>query len=296
MPKRPTGSANAVLQPGRTKHQRDADRLLTGRGFVFERRTNHGSNLYFHPDGRSVTVNGTPSNPQGEYDRIRRQTELPMKGDEVQSKTEVGPAAQYVALADQELFRDTKNRADIRRKQSALVGWMRRVLERCGPVISRDMMTAGEQMGFSYAQLTRARTDGGIVAYTIPGAARGKGKGQNTVYAALDYQVPEEASVVGRRPKQTEVSVIAEEESETVPEPPPAPEPGEATRALSEILGPRAALNGAQEGDVAAAALLLLESLGVKKPGDEAREALRQAEDRLDEALQAVRRAIGSLA
>jgi hypothetical protein len=329
MPKRPTGQGNAVLQMGRTKHQRQADDLLTAHGFVFQRRTGHGANLYHHPDGRKQVVNGTPQNPAGEYARIKREIRgTTTKGTDVSTTPQdvTNPVTLYVSMSDPFLLKQPKSRLEIAARQQALAGWVKRVLERHAPVKAMDLQAAALQMGFKERQIREARLAAGAVAFTIPGASVGQGKGSSISWAALPHQVPEDASLLGRKrdvQASNGVAAVREEEPAGMTISPPdavtttvpgehfrqelaSPAPGDGGIGVAPV-SPEddtpatpapttpAAVSSENRDGVAAAAQLLLGELGVKMPGEEARQGLRDAMASVRATQEAAARAMAAL-
>lgn len=204
MAKAASGQANIVLQAGRSKFQRDADQVLTDADFSFVRRTGHSSNLYHHDDGRKIIVHATPRNPSNAMGYIKQKLRNPETAKQRQgiedpmATTEASVATRMVALADPFLFNQEDNsRHATRARASALASWVKRAVERYGPVLAGDLSEACASMGYSASSLAKARVAAGVVGYVVPGSA--KGKGQLSAWVCLSHQVPEGASVTGRR-------------------------------------------------------------------------------------------------
>lgn len=209
MPKAKAGQGSIVTQPGRSKHQRAADTLLVEAGFEFKRRTGQSGNLYHHPDGRHTCVHATPRNPSSALHMLRTLLGNPdvhreRQGieEEVATTTPDAPlATRLIALAPEMLFkREDNSRHAVAARNSALASWVKRSVERHGPLLASDLAEATTQIGYGNSQLVKARLAAGVVGYVVPGSA--KGKGQLPAWVALPHQVPEEASVTGRRTRE----------------------------------------------------------------------------------------------
>lgn len=209
MPKAVSGQGNIVTQPGRSKHQRAADTLLVEAGFEFKRRTGQSGNLYHHPDGRHTCVHATPRNPSSALHMLRTLLGNPdvhreRQGIEVEVATttpDAPLATRLIALAPEMLFkREDNSRHAVAARNSALASWVKRSVERHGPLLASDLAEATTQIGYGNSQLAKARLAAGVVGYVVPGSA--KGKGQLPAWVALPHQVPEEASVTGRRTRE----------------------------------------------------------------------------------------------
>jgi predicted RNA binding protein YcfA (HicA-like mRNA interferase family) len=226
MPKATSGQKNIVHQAGHSRHQKDADAILTEHGFEFVRRSGgHGSNVYKHPDGRRISVPATPRNNSEALQYLRQAIRSPRLGlkagespaatpeKETQvSTTTVSPVTLLLSMADPFLLKEPKSRRDASARNSALVGWMKRALEKHGPVESKDLIAACEEMGFSRSATVKARQAANVQSWTIPGAAIGKGRGGNVVWASLIEQMPEDASSVSRGPgKSADVAAVSGE-------------------------------------------------------------------------------------
>lgn len=333
---------------GHSHHQENAHKLLSSHGFEFDRMTSGTKNVYTHEDGRRIVVSATPKNPSVDLGYIRQQMtsprqDIPAGRNEgtMATTTAPSPTAPLTTMADPFLLKEPTTREGQRARSSALAGWVKRALERHGPLEPKILMSAGHELGFSDSQLNRARKDAGAVAYTIVGSGAGKGRGGNPTWVALEHQVPEGASVIGRGTKPSEPSGVQPEAQEP-PEhpigenngagPEPREEPAQAPDPIdwdgtgvpplnqSEKTGtllppltgpialkplptqgqtPRGGWSITEDGDVGAAAQLLLQSLGLKVMGPEVAQAInaaaihiRRSRDEIELAQTAIRKAL----
>lgn len=288
---------------GHSLHQDRAHKYLTSQGFDFYRMSGKTSNVYRNKAGQIIMVNATPTSPSNEMNHLRQAVQ---NGKEGKVATQAqSPTVALVAMADPFLLKTPTGRVAVQARNAALAGWVKRCLERHGPLNPKILMSAGRELGFSDSQLTRARTAAGAVAYTIPGSGAGKGKGQNPTLVALDHQVPEGASVIGRSAKPPVLGVQPEAPEHPIGEnngegPEPREEPAQApdpidwdgTGATAPLMPSESGLKTPvparafmqldetvrMDGDVGAAAQLLLSSLGLKTLDPAVHSLLRAAE------------------
>lgn len=329
MPKHST-LANASSLPSNTKFQRDADKILVGEGFIYERQTAKTANRYVHPDGRVLTVSATPRNPSNAMTLLKQKlrnadVHLIRQGKEAMpTKSTVDPTAPLVSMADSFLLREHDgSREAVQARAHAFNGWVKRVLERHGPMPSTQLEDAAAKIGFTRHQVAKARKALNVSAWR-QGLSGGSGAGHWVV--GLPHQIPENKMVYGelRERPDNGVAVVSEDaalepvdtlavtdstgdgsELFAAPEEPPSPSLDEpiavfssrGEQALAELKRAgeareldRAAIPFASN-DAQAAALILLETLGVKMPGDEARLELRSAMAACREAATAASRA-----
>lgn len=310
MPKHST-MPNASSLPNQTRVQREAHAILTEHGFEYVRQTGKGMNMYRHPDGRTQSVAATPRNADNTMHMLRQNLNNPhvqrvkqrKEAQVAATQTPVDLVTKIVAMADPFLLKEHNgSREAVLARASAFEGYVKRVVEKHGPVATLDLTEAVERIGFSHHQLAKARASLGLGAFREGGPSGGKW------VIAFPYQMPED-----KRPRQQEttrngvpieshengVQVEADDPVETPAESPeklpeavlaasgrvvvhpPAPDVETAERILTEAprVLDRTAVPFERSGDtdVRAAAELLLSSLGVKMPGEDARQALRDA-------------------
>ncbi len=264
----------ANTKRGNSPYQREAHKRLLAAGFEFTHRGGKSANFYRHPNGATFRVHSTPTNPSSTLkivdDVIRRSD----KGTDMGTTTGIDPTAPLVALADTYLLTKPKlgPRSFVYRSHfAAFEVWVKRCLEKYGPMDPKLLDAAAERIGFSGQQTSRARVNIGAVAYTTTNP--GGGKGGNPRFVALAHQVPEGVSLAGRKHEASGVEPVAPDPGDILtedlndPQPPlveahvpddaPDPQPAAAPRAIYgkvEI----------KDGEVAAAAQMLLDSLGIK--------------------------------
>jgi len=264
-------------------HQRQAHVYLSDAGYRWERMDGNAHNHYVNNYGQRFVVVGSPKNTDEGMKRvretIRRQIRERQEQNVKASQIEPSLADQLVAMADPFLLKkiDMQNRAAMLARAAAFDKWLMRVLEKRGPLTAVVLEDAGERIGFPRTNMTGSRKRIGAVAY----------REKQAWMVCLPYQLP--ANKQARRTgKEIELGVSVE-----VPET-PAPDVQTAERVLVEAA---AMTNGKRElTDQQAALLMMAETLGLKMPGDEARDALKQASAALDDAHAALSAAIEALA
>lgn len=282
--------------PGRSTHQRRSHHTVMKAGYRFIRRDANDHNLYENDYGQRITVTGTPRNEDNAVRTLRSEIRRHIREREanVSTATTIKPATQYVAMADAFMLKpltgSLKGPAGAARAH-AFDGWLKRVLERHGPVRSSDLIEAVETMGFNRIGLQRAKTAIGAVSYGV-GAADGEGKKHMSWMTCLEHQLPADKRDRANRPRPFPVGVEIE-----APEPTPAPAPAlDPNTAIPSPALVAVTSNGAAKlTDQQAAALMLLESVGIKAPGQEVKEALYVAQTALRNASIAVENALVSL-
>lgn len=279
---------------GHSTHQERAHKYLVSQGWEFDRQSGKTSNVYKHKDGRRVIVDATPTNPSNAMNHIRQAITIREEGE---VHTQVSKTAPLVAMADPFLLKIPTNRTGVNARRSAYVAWMKRAMEKYGPLESELLYDASGEMGITKNVCKAVRTELGIVGYKLPG--------DSTVYASFEANLPEDASRLGRRPNPSSLGVQAEaqepaehpigENNGAGPE--PREEPAQALEpsgipGLSKLppdwVGPSAtapvqqwAPNAALldgDGDVGAAAQLLLQSLGLKVMDPRVTELVKRAQ------------------
>lgn len=257
-------SSHRAKKMSTSKHQRECHKFLTSAGYAWVKTDSHEHNHYHHHADRAmgmnhiiVTVSSPYSDSEGlkrvrdeikRHDREREAHVAARAGGQIVSNAQI-----YANMADAYLLRNQPDdRLSRGARGSAFTGWVKRVVEKHGPVMSADLNEAAALIGFNDASSVRqAKLDIGIVSYRT--------KGQDTRWwSAMPYQAPDEFKIrKGNKPDNVGVEAVAPDPNLQVPSP-----------ALVEATSPPPA------DDTRAAALMLLESLGVKAPGAEAREAL----------------------
>jgi len=267
----------ATGQRGHSSHQNWADKVLREKGYTFLRSNSNDHNVYVNDVGQRITVSCSPRN-DGNARRmtlndIARHTK---QRTAVSTTREVSRVDQYLAMADSYLTNATKT--DSKREQkarySALTSWTKRVLERHGPVHSKDLVGAAERLGYPRNLFNNARIAAGAISYNAGGSP-------SVWMICLEHQLPEGFNARKRiSDPPMAVDPIA-------PEPPLPPEDQEVVERSV------AALNGKpQVSDQQAAALMLLESLGMKTPGQDVKDAIKIIHAELEQAKYAIEHAL----
>lgn len=303
-PVSPLMNSFAQSRMGKMAHQRKADRMLRAAGFHFTRIDGANHNHYRNDNEVEVVVPGSPRSSSQDLQRIRDVIKKSLKKEEAMptSTSNVTVVDRMVAMADPFLLKELPEDPDrlaIQARNQALAGWVRRVIEKHGPVSGNDLRAAAERIGFSHHHVTRARKDAGVLAFRAGGV-------KTAWLVGLDYQVPKNSAVYGASRSSNGVQTEAPE-----PQPEPSIENKAAGTAplagsgVSHLVADEsgvtmretpAASNGARKlTDQQAAALMLLESLGIHQPGDEAKRALENASKALDDAHAALSMALEAL-
>ena len=177
----------ATGQRGHSSHQNWADKVLREKGYAFLRSNSNDHNVYVNDAGQRVTVSCSPRN-DGNARRmtlndIARHTK---QRTAVSTTREVSRVDQYLAMADSYLTNATKT--DSKREQkarySALTSWTKRVLERHGPVLSKDLVGAAERLGYPRNLFNNARIAAGAISYNAGGSP-------SVWMICLEHQLPE---------------------------------------------------------------------------------------------------------
>lgn len=286
------GSRQATTR-GHSAHQEWAHKFLCSQGWEFDRQTSKTGNVYKHSDGRIVSVDATPMSHTNARNHLRQAITL-REGIEVATTTP-SPTAPLVAMADPFLLKEPTSREGARARYAASVGWIKRVLERHAPVASPLLFKAGAEIGLSKYTLEKARIDAGAVAFKQAGV----------VMVCLEHQLPEGSSRVGRARKDPELGVQHEAAEHPIggnngdgPEPREEPAralepsgipglnklppdwvgPGQPVSQSGRVVDMSQVAPFAGDGDVSAAAQLLLSSLGLKVMDPRVQECVRRAE------------------
>lgn len=276
-----------TLARGNTTYQRRMDRIVRASGYTFDHQTN-GHNWYSNQLGQRISVAGTPKN-EGHGERallaeIKRQVN--QRKAPMPSQTTIDPVDAIIAQADTFLLKTPTDKRSRDARYHALVGFVKRSTERLGPIRARDLTDAIYRLGYSRDRANDAKRDAGIVSYRIH--EDGKGMWMN----ALPHQVPKghnhrkDQNTGGVKPH--DVQVTLSDPNEAIP----SPALEAATNGVSSASRGEYALAKAVFSDnsteVNAAAYMLLESLGIKAPGQDAKDALKAAHDALSAAGKAV--------
>lgn len=196
---------------GQSTHQREAHPVLVEAGFAYMRTTGDAHNIYRDKHGHRITVASSPTSRSGAMETIKNLIRKAQREDSDVSAT--SSTAPLIAEADSFLLKKQTSRHGVQARNAALTKWIRRVVEKHGPMDQKILMQACEEMGFGLSVTKWARVHAGVVPYVIPGEGAGKGKGQFTTFIGLDFQVPEGATRLGRKPK----AAVADERPEPEP-------------------------------------------------------------------------------
>jgi hypothetical protein len=293
----------ALGNRGRSTHQNAAHRILADAGYRFDRLDGQGHNHYRNEHDQEVIVAGTPRNSSEGINRIRNTIRRNQRDRQEAHVTiaQQSPALvdQLVAMADPLVLKplgpnDHQKSQAARIKYQAFVGWLRRVYEKHAPLPALPLEQAVQRLGFTQSQLHRAKKDLGVKSVRM---ADGSGHvGSGFWVSCLAHQVPEgSVPYGGTRAPTLGVSV-------TKPEPEPEPEGRlvshlEVTKAGEiKLREPAPEENGRPPmSEQQTAFLMMAESLGMKLPGQEAREALVKAGEALDDAHAALSAALEAL-
>lgn len=264
----------ATGRPGNSTHQRWADKVLRERGYSFLRSNSNDHNIYENTAGQRVTVSCTPRNEGNARRLVLNDIAKHNKQRTAMPTNTVSAVDQYLAMADSFLMTppakdDTRA---VRARYSALTSWCKRVLERHGPVKAADLTAAAARIGYDRNLFNRARINAGAVSYNAGGKP-------SVWMVCLEHQLPADKRMRARASDHQLIGVVVEQ-----PEPQAAPSEPAPTNGRHELT------------DQQAAALMLLESVGMKMPGDEAREKLMDAMRALQIAQDAVGQALDALA
>lgn len=235
----------ATGRRGRATHQNKMDKILREHNYEFLRVDSHLHNIYVNEHGQRVTVPCSPKS-SGNSQRMMMQ-DIARQARERNGMTTtptVNPADQLIAMADSFLLTQPsdKNGRGAKARHSALQGWIKRVLERHGPIASATLTEAGERMGFARTTLQAARDGVGVVSFNAGGTP-------SKWMVCLPYQLPE-----GFNARKTIKSITAMGVSVEAPEPKPVETPTTATNGTKPL------------SDQQQAFLLMAESLGMELP------------------------------
>lgn len=277
-------SAGKTRGVGMSAHQRRCHAILRDAGYSWERMDGNAHNHYVNDYGQRYVTVGSPKNTDQGINRlrdtIRRQTRERQEQNVKQSQIEPSLADQLVAMADPFLLKqiDMSNRAAMLARAAAFDKWLKRSLEKHGPLYAVVLENAAERIGFPRSNVSSSRKRIGAVAY----------REKASWMVCFPYQLP--ANKQKRRTgKEVELGVQIEEKPpiESITHEQAAVIAG---HAVIENGKPAAAIREQQ-----AAFLMMAEAMGMKMPGDEARDALRQASAALDDAHAALSAAIEAL-
>jgi len=292
-----------VPKPGHTSHQRKMHRQVLGAGYRFLKTDSRNHNVYVNDHKQRVIVPGTPKN-EGHAERftrseIKRHKEALATKEAPVSTSAVSEATKFIAMAEPIMLSPPASIKEARRRNEAFNRWMKRVLEKYGPVPSRDLMDAVEQMGFTVTtHVTQAKKAINAISF------RGDHQDNKRWMICLDYQLPEGKQRIQPHPKsKTQVEVeeptlarSGRDIEAVIPGTPLMPQIVLNEMPTRHDIVPDLPVNGnGVPSETSAAALLLLESLGIKAPGVEAREALVKARKSLQESQAAVDNALALL-
>lgn len=256
-------------QPGQTRHQRWADKVLREHGYSFLRSGTNHHNVYENEHGQRVTVASTPRNEGNARRMLLQDVARHTKERPAVSTNTANPADLYLSMADTFLMTTPVDRRGKGARFSALQSWLKRVLERHGPVPSAALIEAAERIGYGRIQLQEARNLVGAASFNDSG----------TWKVCLPEQLP--VGKESRAPSHPIELGVDPIKPELAPE---------------EIAPKLVLQTNGKISDQQAAALMLLESLGIKQPGDDARLALLKAAEALTAARAALDEALVALA
>lgn len=299
--------------------------MLEAAGFVWVRKTGHEGNVYRHElTNMRLIVSSTPRNSSQELKKLERRIRNATGGDPM-ATTEQRPTAKIIAMADPFLLKEPTSKLETGARNSALVGYVKRVLDKHGPLEGALLMGALDELGFRRSAAFKARAEAGGVGFI---AADGK------KLVGLEHQVPEGATILGRPRELPEPSGVQATDEHPIGEnngetPEPREEPvqsliddgwsaGVETQAPVIELEPEALAEPVaipvldswpggslppadptaipfqairEDGDVIAAAQLLIQSLGIKTVAPEVLSFIEQAEAQLEMTREGVKRA-----
>ncbi len=277
------GSARRAKRMSTSRCQKRAHAMLTTAGYWWVKTDSHEHNHYHNDAHQMVIVPSSPRSESAELDKVERKIRTHDKEREaMNTQTKVSLVDQLVATGDSFLTNhsDQSRHAQMARL-NALVKWMQRACEKFGPLPGAHLLAACERMGYSDGQVRKAKVMAHLASYK-PG---GHGTGW---FTALPHQVPEEYKARVQKSQELGVNVEAPE-SVPVIEAPIVTEP-----LNGSVLKP---LPKAEMTDQQAAAMMLLESLGVEIPSTEGiRAALAVSIEEVEHALENLRHTYSSLA
>lgn len=214
----------------------------------------------------------------------------------------IDPVDALIAGADAFLLRPATDQNSRNARYSALIGFVKRTIERNGPTPAAHLTEAIVRLGYSKDRANDAKRSAGVVSYRIK-------EGDKMLWVnALPHQVPEghsyrkDQNTGGLKPH--DVQVTLSDPNEAVPSPALiAATNGVSSVSRGEYALAKAVLAPDNSTEVSAAAIMLLESLGIKMPGQDAKDALEAAHEALqrteaalstlDKALKLVKAALG---
>lgn len=294
--------------PGKTKHQKIAHKILTEAGYRFVRIDGNEHNQYRNEFGQRASVVCSPRSSENGITELKalirrqqreREASMPT-ATQTQSASTVDIVDQLVAMGDQSMMRPParKDTPAGKARIAAYTSWLRRVLEKHAPIHGKHVEDATKRLGFKAYDLVNARK-----ALDVKVMREGGPTGRWLI--ALPHQVPEGA-ITRRNPAEEPLGVQVEPreriesvnlETGEIKLAPPAPVREAMESFAGEALTPLTPTNGKpQPSEAQAAMLMLAETLGLHVPGEEARQALLQADRALVEAREALSNAIASLA
>lgn len=302
-----------ALTRGMTAHQNKSHKFLLSQGWDFYRQSGKTANVYRHPDGRTVIVNATPTSPSNEFNHLRQKITIREEHEVPTTTPKVKPTTPLVAMADPFLLKEATTTRERAARNHALAGWVKRVLEKHGPLPATTLEAAAVELGFARHHVTAARSKAGASAWRAGGKRSGWMVG-------LSHQLPEDRTAYGRESEpESGIQHVQGDNNGAGPEPREEPAtakiPGWNTpearsihdhEPLSGALSPSgeealvsappdpAQLDGplppaplgadipfkGDGGEVSAAAQLLLSSLGLKTLDPDVIDKIRQAEIR----------------
>lgn len=292
-----------------TTHQRQMHQLVMSKGYRFKRGDAASHNIYENDYGQHITVPGTPRSDGNSRRAILQEIRRHDREREGNVTTTTGASVvdQMVALAGDYLMKPPKDnsKATQRARSTAIAGWLKRVLERHGPVATNTVKEAAERLGIPPSALQNARAVTGT---------RSISQGNTGGWLmCLPHQVPADRNATAgpqhKDPtKRAPQSDVEPEQAERPPTPnivrlvpnlhgedQDGTRPGAAAALVSSAFA-EPAQNGKRELTEQQAALLLMaESLGLQLPGESARLALVSAQSALRAAQLAVENAMEAL-
>lgn len=285
-----------------SRHQREAHKLLTSAHYRWIKTDANEHNHYHNQSHQIVVVVSSPRSESEALNRIKntiRQHDRERQMSATPTHT-VSKAQVYANMADPFLLKMPSDGRDaIRARYGAFCAWLKRVVEKHGPVRTTDLDDAAILIGFKGATVANARTAMGVVSY------RTHDEDGHYWVAAMPSQVPDGVKIREQKPNPQTVSAV-----EPVMSDPNLSVPSPAllaavngTSPISESERELAVKVYGKGDEVSAAAQMLLETLGIKPPSAEAlmylgsaKAELEQARHAVDIATDAVAKALRALA
>lgn len=255
---------------GRMVHQREADPILRKAGYSFSHMDSHNHNVYYNDHRQRIVVFGSPRVPSRALKAIHTQIARHEKErTPVTTATVDRPRTTHlIAMAPSILTEpgsaQKRNRIHLAARYNAATQWVRRVVERHGPLPAGELRAACAELGIDDYSWRRISSDLGLQLY------RGEGK-KASWFWCLPHQMPEgKAASRSMGNKEEGVEIGVKVEVDDVPSAPDA-DTQQLGHGLDEVPVPtELAMNGkAPGGDVEAAVALLMESLGKTGPSQD---------------------------